>query len=330
MSALTETAAELLLHRRAFIPAMPGLVGARIGVAGTARLADGRLRLRHGHLNIVAGRATLSVPPSPGVDIAFQRAAQDLVAAREIVQSDAGQRATTSTFTTGVRIILDAGVAGRGPFGYRHRWSLAHALGPVLHAVFGAPTTTVPPSPGPEPRTAWAACVLDAAIPDGRTFRAWTRSADRPTMSDLDAHIEALTVPVHAHGQLGIDAAGELPGDAWVAALAVTAVLLDDPQAAAEAAAATWLLTRPGVPSPWVRAARARLADDELATAARECLFAAYRALARHGGSRDVRDAVAAIADAVPRRAAAPCRARVTPDRATAVRETPPRNRHRL
>lgn len=77
--------------------------------------------------------------------------------------------------------------------------------------------------------------------------------------------------------------------------LAVIAALLDDPQAAAEAGAAT--VSLPGTPRLWERAARDALTDPALAAAARICFVAAYAALARQGVSRDLRDAVAAFTE---------------------------------
>ena len=101
--------------------------------------------------------------------------------------------------------------------GYRRRWRLVHAIGPVLVAAFansplrvGRPTgwrssrqqvwshmdpgRTRPPTLGPDPREAWARYALDAQVmcvreegsadwsaPPGLTFRDWVRggTADR-------------------------------------------------------------------------------------------------------------------------------------------------------
>ncbi len=285
MSALTEAAAERLLIRTSFELAAPGLVGARIGLAGRVRLGDGRHRLRHGHLDVRGGRATLSVPPSPGAEITIRRAAQDLLLARAHVAPAAGPA------VTGVRVTVEAGTAERGPGGYRYRWALAHQLAPVLRAAFGHPGTTVLPPPAREPRTAWATFVLDAPGTGGHAFREELR---RGTIgpADLRAHVESLDAPVRARGHLELDVAG--PGDAWTVPIAVTAALLDDARAAAEATVLTALADRPGGVSPW----RRRSTDPEISAAARRCLVAAYGTLARHGAGRDVRDAVAACAEA--------------------------------
>src|SRR5487761_117495 len=113
--------------------------------------------------------------------------------------------------TASVQVCLDAGEDSDGPSGYRQRWQLVHAIGPVLVAAFansplreGKPTgwvssrqqvwtrmdpgRTRPPRPDEDPREAWAAYALDAQVmcvpnpdscdwsaPPGLTFREWVR-----------------------------------------------------------------------------------------------------------------------------------------------------------
>ena len=113
--------------------------------------------------------------------------------------------------TASVQVCLDAGEDSDGPSGYRQRWQLVHAIGPVLVAAFansplreGKPTgwvssrqqvwarmdpgRTRPPRPDEDPREAWAAYALDARVmcvpnpgsgdwsaPPGLTFRDWVR-----------------------------------------------------------------------------------------------------------------------------------------------------------
>ena len=113
--------------------------------------------------------------------------------------------------TASVQVCLDAGEDSDGPSGYRQRWQLVHAIGPVLVAAFansplreGKPTgwvssrqqvwtrmdpgRTRPPRPDEDPREAWAAYALDAQVmcvpnpdsgdwsaPPGLTFRDWVR-----------------------------------------------------------------------------------------------------------------------------------------------------------
>jgi len=115
--------------------------------------------------------------------------------------------------TASVQVCLDAGDDSDGPSGYRHRWRLLHAIGPVLVGAFansplrdGKPTgwvssrqqvwtrmdpgRTRPPQLNGDPRAAWAAYALDARVmcvrdpdsadwlaPPGLTFRDWVRGA---------------------------------------------------------------------------------------------------------------------------------------------------------
>jgi ergothioneine biosynthesis glutamate--cysteine ligase EgtA len=119
--------------------------------------------------------------------------------------------------TASVQVCVDAGDDGAGQSGYRSRWRLLHAIGPVLVAAFansplrdGRPTgwrssrqqvwsnmdpgrTRAPAADG-DPRDAWAAYALDAEImcirdpdsadwtaPAGLTFRDWVREGSGPS-----------------------------------------------------------------------------------------------------------------------------------------------------
>jgi ergothioneine biosynthesis glutamate--cysteine ligase EgtA len=115
--------------------------------------------------------------------------------------------------TASVQVCLDAGDDSDGPSGYRRRWRLLHAIGPVLVGAFansplrdGKPTgwvssrqqvwarmdpgRTRPPRMNGDPRADWAAYALDAQVmcvpdpdsadwsaPPGLTFRDWVRGA---------------------------------------------------------------------------------------------------------------------------------------------------------
>jgi ergothioneine biosynthesis glutamate--cysteine ligase EgtA len=115
--------------------------------------------------------------------------------------------------TASVQVCLDAGDESDGAAGYRRRWRLVHAIGPVLVAAFansplrvGRPTgwrssrqqvwshmdpgRTRPPPTDQDPRAAWTRYALDAQVmcirdegsgdwsaPPGLTFRAWVRGA---------------------------------------------------------------------------------------------------------------------------------------------------------
>jgi ergothioneine biosynthesis glutamate--cysteine ligase EgtA len=124
--------------------------------------------------------------------------------------------------TASVQVCLDAGEDDAGESGYRSRWRLLHAIGPVLVAAFansplrrGRPTgwrsarqqvwanmdpgrTRAPAAPlkdDGDPRDAWAAYALDAELmcvrepesadwtaPPGLTFRGWLRDGGSGTL----------------------------------------------------------------------------------------------------------------------------------------------------
>ncbi|MGW3146877.1 MULTISPECIES: ergothioneine biosynthesis glutamate--cysteine ligase EgtA [Streptomyces] len=237
-----------------------------------------------------------------------------------------------------VQVCVDAGYEEPGPLGHGRRWWLAHQLGPVLVAAFansplvgrqptgwlstrqllwleiGPGQAGAPPLDG-EPRDAWARHVLDAPVmcvrqddgpwevPEGLTFREWTRSnAPRPpTREDLDYHLTTLFPPIRPRGHLELRMIDAQPGDdGWIVPLAVTAALFDDPEAAETAyrtvkPLAERALSRPAPHNPlWIDAARTGLADPELREAAVTCFTAALEALPRLGATSDVTAAVAA------------------------------------
>ncbi|GAB1691879.1 glutamate-cysteine ligase family protein [Krasilnikovia sp. M28-CT-15] len=193
------------------------------------------------------------------------------------------------------------------PSGWRStRLALRHLPGPA------GPATTVDRARGArpagkrgpgvavtaaDPRTAWAALVLDAPVAGAGsrppTFRDWLRSGGTtaPTLGDLERHLRTVRPPVAARGHLEIDVADRQPADGWRVPLVVIAALIDDPGAGEAALAATAALA--GTTGVWHRAARAALTDPALAVAARQCFLAAYAALARQGVARPLRDAVA-------------------------------------
>ncbi|MFF3514393.1 ergothioneine biosynthesis glutamate--cysteine ligase EgtA [Streptomyces sp. NPDC002573] len=238
-----------------------------------------------------------------------------------------------------VQVCLDAGYEEPGPLGHGRRWWLAHQLGAVLVAAFansplsrGRPTgwrstrqslwaamdpgrSGAPPLVG-DPRAAWARHVMDAPVmcvrggpgpwhvPDGLTFRDWTRSSDPPDRSDLDYHLTTLFPPIRPRGHLELRMIDAQPGDdGWIVPLAVTTALFDDPEAAETA----YRIVKPlaeradSQPAPcnalWVTAAREGPADPELREAAVACFAAAADALPRLGATDDVQEAVAEFID---------------------------------
>jgi glutamate--cysteine ligase len=237
-----------------------------------------------------------------------------------------------------VQVCLDAGYEEPGPLGLGRRWWLAHQLGAVLVAAFAnSPLATRRPTGwrstrqllwteigpgragGPaldgEPRESWARHVLDAPVmcvrrdegpwdvPEGLTFREWTRSGGPrpPTREDLDYHISTLFPPVRPRGHLELRMIDAQPGDdGWIVPLAVTTALFDDPEAAETAyrtvkPLAERAVGRPAPHNPlWLDAARYGLADPELREAAVTCFVAALEALPRLGADATVTDAVTA------------------------------------
>ncbi|MEV1081208.1 ergothioneine biosynthesis glutamate--cysteine ligase EgtA [Streptomyces sp. NPDC050211] len=240
-----------------------------------------------------------------------------------------------------VQVCLDAGYEEPGPLGHGRRWWLAHQLGAVLLAAFansplaarqptgwrssrqlqwveiGAGRAGAPPLDG-DPRATWARHVLDSPVmcvrqdggpwdvPDGLTFREWTRSAAPrpPTHEDLDYHLTTLFPPVRPRGHLELRMIDAQPGDdGWIVPLAVTTALFDDPEAAETAYRTVKPLAERAValPAPhnplWLDAARHGLADPELHEAAVACFTATLDALPRLGATTQVTDAVQAYLD---------------------------------
>ncbi|MBQ1022756.1 glutamate-cysteine ligase family protein [Micromonospora sp. C95] len=346
---LAEQDAEAYLARHAFHTGTPRLVGLRVewllrdstdpGRAVPAPRVKSALAAHgappHGRHEVApSGAITVISPPYRDLGECVRRTAEDLAAIRAglaggglaaLPRAVDPRRATTAA--AAVRVRLDAGHAASGPLGFRRRWALAHAVGPVLLAAFAnSPTTagggwrssrqatllrldprrTAPP-PGGDPRESWSRYALDAPVaspagpgtaPVGLTFRQWLRAGHprRPTLDDLDRHLDTLLPPVRPRGHLELAMIDGQPVDGWPMPLAVAAALFADAQAGDEALAATerlHALREPYRRGPWTRAARHGLRDPHLAAAARECFHIAYAALARTGAPPAVRGAVA-------------------------------------
>lgn len=240
-----------------------------------------------------------------------------------------------------VQVCVDSGYEEPGPLGFERRWRLAHLLGPVLVASFansptlhGRPTGLrstrqalwaaidpvrgLAPPAGREPRSAWAAHVLDApvmcvraddgpwAVPEGLTFRDWLRNGTHhraATRTDLDYHLTTLFPPVRPRGgHLELRMLDAQPGeDGWIVPLAVTSALFDDPEAADAAYHVLAPLAETAGPLPppsdahWRAAVRDGPDAPALHRAAVLCFGLALEALARSGAPTAVQDAVAAF-----------------------------------
>jgi glutamate--cysteine ligase len=348
--ALSEPDAEAYLARHAFHTGDPRLVGAGVEwlvrdpgdprrpvpPARLAAVLDGRAgRPRHGTAEVIAGGGiAVSTPPYRDVSECLRRTGEDLACVRAALGS-AGLAPLDRAVdpdphqpgggAASVRIRLDAGHAQPGPLGFRRRWALAHAVGPVLAAAVANspgsrgefagwrstrqaarlrldPRRAAPPGPG-DPRESWVRYALAAPVgcpggPGGLTFRQWLRAGRprRPTLDDLDRHLSALLPPVRPRGHLELTMVDGQPADGWAAPVAVAAGLFADARAADEALAATERLHARGEPyrsGPWARAARLGLADPGLAAAALECFHTAYAALARTGSAPATREILA-------------------------------------
>jgi ergothioneine biosynthesis glutamate--cysteine ligase EgtA len=180
--------------------------------------------------------------------------------------------------TASVQVCVDAGDDSAGGSGYRARWRLLHAIGPVLVAAFansplrnGKPTgwrssrqqvwahmdpgRTRAPAENGDPRDAWATYALDAKLmcvrepgsadwtaPAGLTFREWLRGGSAtlrpPTGEDLTYHLSTLFPPVRPQGHLELRMIDAQLGDGWIVPAAVVMALTSDARAAEAAMAA--------------------------------------------------------------------------------------------
>ncbi|WP_347176914.1 ergothioneine biosynthesis glutamate--cysteine ligase EgtA [Parafrankia sp. EAN1pec] len=164
----------------------------------------------------------------------------------------------------------------------------------------------------------WARYLHDADLmmvgePDGRyqpvrnrtTFGDWMAGAGPvarpPTAQDLGWHATTLFPPVRPRGWLELRYLDAQPSDLWPVAVAVPAVLLDEPAAARAALAACLPVARQGR-----LAAQLGLRDPALHRAAVRCVDLALDTLARTGADPGLRAAVEAFANRYTRRGRSP------------------------
>ena len=136
-------------------------------------------------------------------------------------------------------------------------WSQYALRAPVMLVHESSPDGAAVPVTDWVPFVDWA---------DGRTLL----DKRRPTESDLDYHLTTLFPPVRPRGFLEIRYLDSLPESIWPAVVFTLVTLLDDPDAAAIAVAAT-----ADVATEWDRAARVGLADHRLQQSAAVCVRAA-------------------------------------------------------
>jgi glutamate--cysteine ligase len=220
--------------------------------------------------------------------------------------------------TASLQVCLDAGQSNRIPA----RWAALHAVGPVLLALFANsprqdgtdtgwasarmrawlgldPRRTAPVPVTADPAVAWTRYALHAPVlgvlrggrpepvPAGVSFAAWVGGAlpHPPTEADLDFHLSTLFPPVRPRGYLEVRYLDAQPPDAWLAPAAVLTALLADESSVD----AVRDLCAP-VADRWVEAARAALADRQLATTATKIAELALGQLAGTGLPQAIQD----------------------------------------
>jgi glutamate--cysteine ligase len=112
-------------------------------------------------------------------------------------------------------------------------------------------------------------------------FAAWMAGGHEfgyPTLDDFAYHLTTLFPPVRPRGWLELRMIDSVPDPWWRVAVAVAATILDDPEVAAVARAATR-----GTAGLWAEAARLGLADPRLGSAARQVYQVVVPALVRLG-----------------------------------------------
>jgi glutamate--cysteine ligase len=295
------------------------------GLASIDALADDAAVLGRALANAGIGIVAIGLEPRTRRARVVQSPRYDAMESYFDASGDAGR--TMMRSTAAMQVNLDLGPDDE----IDARWRRTHALGPVLAAAFANspfadgrptgwrstrlavwhaidPTRTTPAVNGVDCRQAWARYALDAdvmlvrrsatehvAIPPGLTFAHWIEHGHAlgwPTPDDLEYHLGTLFPPVRPRGWLELRMVDALPSPWWRVAAAVTATLVNDPDAAMRAAVAT--VDTAGL---WEDAARDGLSHPTLARAARECFAAAADALTRSDASAATADAVAAFAD---------------------------------
>jgi glutamate--cysteine ligase len=232
-------------------------------------------------------------PPTRVLQVPRYEAMQ---AALDLIGTD-GSRMMCSTAS--MQVCVDAGQANQ----IATRWRVAHALGPVLVALFANsprldgrhtgwasarlratlgtyPPFTMPPEPTDDPAGQWARMAMQApvicvrrnghswAARPGLTFSRWIAEPDAvgrtPTLDDLDYHLTTLFPPVRPRGYLEIRYLDMQAGSRWVTAFALLAALMARPSTIDQVLAIT-----ESTATRWLEAARDGLADPALRGTAR-------------------------------------------------------------
>jgi len=294
-------------------------------LAACAALADDAAVLGETLARVGIGLVGLGLDPGPQRERAVRSPRYDAMEAYFDANGPAGR--TMMRSTAAIQVNVDLGPDDD----VERRWRNAHDLAPVLAAAFanspfenGAPSgwrstrlavwraidpaRTTPVDDHASCRNAWVRYALGAGVMLVRTdadhhvplleplsFADWIDRGHElgwPTLDDLEYHLTTLFPPIRPRGWLELRMIDALPSPWWRAASAVTAVLLQDEEAAARAARAV-----APVRSAWVEATSHALTHPALAAAARECFAAALDALGRMRADADTVDAVEAFSD---------------------------------
>jgi glutamate--cysteine ligase len=238
--------------------------------------------------------------------------------------------------TAAIQVNVDLGAGEDGP----SRWETAHALGPLLAAVFAnSPFVADAPSGWCSTRLAvWLAIGRGRAEPvgaRGTAGPAWAdyamrapvmfiRASDEdyvpvctplsfadwitnghdlgwPGDDDLAYHLTTLFPPIRPRGWLELRMVDSLPSEWSIVPAHVAAALLED----AEAATRIVPVLAP-LANRWEDAARDAVHRPDFASAARVCFAAALDALPRLGATTEVIDAVERFRDRYVERARCP------------------------
>lgn len=264
----------------------------------------------------------LGLEPGPRRERAVHSARYDAMEAFFDCTGSAGRAMMRST--AALQVNLDFGHGDE----VQRRWRAAHEVGPVLAAAFAnspigdtGPTgqhstrlgiwsaidgcRTREPDVDAHCRDAWADYALTANVMLVRasdechvpvltplTFEEWIDRGHElgwPTVDDLDYHLTTLFPPVRPRGWLELRMIDAVPAPWWRVAVAVSAVLVQDP--CVLDAVRSELAPTIG---RWDVAARDGLTDPTFARAARACFAAACEALPGAGAD----DATIEAADA--------------------------------
>jgi glutamate--cysteine ligase len=234
--------------------------------------------------------------------------------------------------TAALQVCVDAGEADT----MAARWAAVCSLGPVLVAAFANsahlrgratgwastrlrsvlavdPVRSGPSAITADPAPDWARRVLETPLlcvrgpgecwdaPPETTFADWLDGAlaAPPTVDDLAYHVSTMFTPVRPHGYFEVRYLDAQPGGTWVVPVALLAALLSSPATTDKVVE----LCRP-VADRWLPAARAGLADREIADVAVPVLELGLQALPDTGLDKEVAESITAALGRVLHRAA--------------------------